>query len=193
MKNIFLFVCVFVSLLSCNEKKINQKAQDLDKKATKIYIRNYSNTDSLKYSLSLVDSAIKLQDDHVNFYITKTMVLNQLKKYDQVVDVYDKILHFWKNNCLILLAKGVSFERLNKLDSAFHNYQLALKYLDKARFKDPKFKEYQKILLYGLLKDSINFNLSLQEFKTRFKNEKDFSYYYQDLINFDRINYIKSF
>lgn len=191
MKKVILFICFLSGLLACHHrKKNNERVLLLNKKATDIFLKNFSNPDSLNFALSLVDSAINIQPDHVNSYYMKITILRELDKYDQIVMVYDKILHLQKNNYLFLMGKGTAFEHLNKLDSANYYYHLALDHFEDIKWERKAYKETQKAILYGMLRDTINFNIQLDLLKKKYSDEKDFDLLYESLKSFDRNDFI---
>jgi tetratricopeptide (TPR) repeat protein len=187
MKRGIFFVCFLSGLLACHHrKKNNERVLLLNKKAANIFLKNFSNPDSLDFALSLVDSAINMQPDRVNSYYMKITILRELDRYDQVVTVYDKILHLQKNNWLFLMGKGAAFEHLNKLDSANYYYHLALDHFEDIKWKRDAYKEVQKAILYGMLRDTSNFNIQLDLLKKKYSNEKDFNLLFESLKSFDR-------
>jgi len=69
----------------------------------------------------------------------------------------------------------------------------ALKLVDKTKFQTSIFKEYERIILYGLLKDTVNFDSKLKQFKKQFNSSDEFAAYYGDLVKFNRTDYINSY
>jgi tetratricopeptide (TPR) repeat protein len=188
-----VFLLFFITIISCrNKKTVNAEATVLFKKASEVFRKNYSNSDSLMYAISLLDSSIRL-DAQPKFYFTKFQISMLLKRYDLAINSTNGILAIDKNNFMALFLKGIALECSKEIDSAMNNYKLALKSLESTRFETPIFKEHQKIILYALLKDTANFNLRLIEFKERYSGNKEFSAYYESLVQFDRNAYLNSY
>jgi len=186
-----VFVLLFTAALSsCQERKVNKDALAFAKRANAIYIKNSNNPDSLALALYLIDSCLKIQSDFLNFYFTKIEILRQLDRHDEMVGVYSKMLELSKNNSIVLMSKGAAFEHLQRLDSANYYYKLALDNLDRMTWQKRSFKEYQRIILYALLKDSINFRKGTQEFKKTFSGDNESKFMYQALVEFDRDEYV---
>jgi len=188
-----VFISFFITIISCrNKKTVDAEAAVLFKKASEVFRKNYSNNDSLMYAINLLDSSIHL-DARPKFYFTKYQISMLLKRYDLAINSTNGILAIDQNNFMALFLKGIALECSKEIDSAMSNYKLALKSLESTRFETPIFKEYQRIILYGLLKDTVNFNLARKQFKEEFNSNKEFTAYYENLINFNRADYIKSF
>jgi tetratricopeptide (TPR) repeat protein len=186
MKKVF-FIVFLLALIACHhQKKIDEKALALNKKATDTFLRNFENADSLHLALSIIDSAINIEPKYVNFYNMKISILSELNKYDQIISVYDKILQLRKNNYFFLLGKGIAFEHLNNLDSANYYYHLALDHFEDMKWKTGADKNAEKVILYGILKDTVNFNIQLDLYKKKYSNEKGFDLMYENLKTFDR-------
>ena len=184
---------IFITVISCqNKKAVNEKATILFKQASEVFRKNYSNNDSLMYSISLLDSSIRF-DAQPKFYFTKYQISMLLKRYDLAINSTNGILAIDKNNFMALFLKGIALECSKEIDSAMSNYKLALKSLESTRFETPIFKEHQRIILYSLLKDTANFNLRLIEFKERYSGNKEFPAYYKSLVQFDRNAYLNSY
>ena len=174
-------------MVACQHRKnINEKALAFDKRAANVFSRNFGNPDSLNFALSLIDSAIKIQPDYVSFYSMKISILYELKRYDQIITVYDRILQLQKNNYFFLMGKGITFEHLNKLDSADYYYHLAFDHFDDVKWKSGADREVEKVILYGILKDTINFKAQLDIFRKKYSTEKNYALMYEYLKTFDR-------
>jgi tetratricopeptide (TPR) repeat protein len=185
---------IFLLAMSCQHKKtVNSKAAALFKKASEVFKNNPANNDSLIHAINLLDSSIHLDETQPNFYFTKYQISMLLKRYDLAINSSNRILAIDKNNFLALFGKSVAFELLNNVDSAMYGYKQALGSLESTKFSSSLYKESERIILYGLLKDTINFNLKLKQFKERFNADKEFPILYKDLIQFNRDDYIKSF
>lgn len=190
---IIIFV-LFIFITGCkNKKDTNVKAAAFNKRASDVFKNNPYNNDSLMYAISLFDSAISIEAGRLSFYFNKCQVSMNLKRYDLTINSCNNILSIDRSNFLATFLKGIAYELSNNPDSALNNYNLALRALESTQFEKPIFKEHQRILLYGLLKDTLNFNSSLNQFKDKFDGNNEFSAYYEDLVHFDRTNYINSY
>ena len=184
---------VFITILSCRKnKKANEEAAVLFKKASEVFTNNPQNNDSLLYAISLLDSSIRL-DAQPKFYFTKFQISMLLKRYDLAVNSTNGVLAIDKNNFTALFGKGISLECSKEIDSAMNNYKLALNSLESTKFNSDFYKDCQRLILYRLLKDTLNFNLKLKQFKERFSTNKDFLACYENLIRFNRADYINSY
>lgn len=192
IKNTFLVF--FISMISCqNKNSIDSKAADLFKQASDIFKNNPLNNDSLMFAVHLLDSNIHLNNVQTKVYFLKYQISMRLKRYDLAIESTNGVLAADKNNFLALFGKGVAFDLLNNSDSAMNNYKKALGSLESTQFETSIFKEHERIILYGLLKDTVNFNLRLKQFKEAYSTNKEFPAFYEDLIQFNRSNYINSY
>jgi tetratricopeptide (TPR) repeat protein len=194
MQNKIQIVLAILLLCGCHER-INHKEQSAKyfQKASEIHLRNLGNNDSISYAILLLDTAIKLDKNNLKYYYSRGQFSMEANKYDSVVDNSNQILEIEKNNFTALFLKGIAFNLAGKNDSAAHSFRLALNSLASMKFKNLLFKEYQEIVLYGLLNDSINFKKGLDDFEVRFKKENGFSELYAALIHFDKKDYLDSF
>jgi tetratricopeptide (TPR) repeat protein len=194
METKFRFLVCLIVLISCRDKNDNNSQEAiLYKKASEIFKHNHSNSDSLLYAIALIDSAIKLDSNRLDFMFTKCQIAMEIKRYNLVINSCSKILKIDSNNYLAFLQKGVAFEHLINFDSANSNYKGALKSLEVSKFQKKIFKDYQRLILYNLLNDSINYKIELNEFHKQYVNDKEFDVYNQDLIHFNRSDYIQSY
>lgn len=193
MKIRIFFFMLLISILSCqNRRKIDPRARALHSKAGQIIRNNPTNEDSLLSAMVLIDRAIQIDSSQTNFYFSEFQVWITLRKYDSAINTSNKILAIDANNFLATLGKGVAFDLWGHSDSARNTYIEALEIAESTRFQTLMFKDYEKIILYGLLKDSSNFNLSFKNFKSKYFSEKEFPQYSESLKNFNRAEYLNS-
>jgi len=183
----------FITIIGCGENKtVNEKVTILFRKASEVFTNSPQNNDSLLYAINLLDSAIQL-DAQPKFYFTKFQISMLLKRYDLALNSTNEILAIDKNNFMALFGKGISLECSKEIDSAMNNYKLALNSIESTKFNSDFYKDYQRLILYRLLKDTMNLNLKLKQFKERFSTNKEFPACYENLIQFNRADYINSY
>lgn len=194
MKFEVVIAVVTIIVSSCqNNNDIKSNAVNYFKRASNIHSRNLDNEDSISYAILLLDTAIQLDNVNSKFLFSRAQMAMEIKKYDLVINSSNKILIIEKNNFMALLLKGIAFELSEETDSASSNFKFALKSLQTTNFKSFIFKEYQRVILYGLLKDTINFKQRLNYFKEEFNKKEEFSTYYDELVHFNRNDYLNSY
>ena len=192
-KNVSLIIC-FIILLGCNEQeRLNSADKIFFKSAGRLFNENMLNNDSLSKAINLLDSAIYINNREPKYYLTKCQIAIHLKKYDLALNSCDGLLAFDKNNYIATFEKGIVFDLIHNPDSANSNYRTAVQLLDKTSFDNEIFKEYERVILYGLLEDSINFQSNVFKFKREFSEDKNFSTLFQQIIQFNRNDYLTSF
>src|ERR1051326_5240029 len=192
MKIGLLSIFIIILMGTCRPQEPDPKAAIFFKKASETLKQNPTNPDSLMSALNILDSAIHLDSNNVRYLFTKSKISITLKKYDLAINSCNEILAKHKDDYLTTLTKGVVFELSNRIDSAKQTYRRALNLLNKTKFEKTMYKEHERIILFGLLRDTSKFNTSLNLFKDQFKSENDFIHYYQELKGFNRVDYINS-
>ncbi len=188
-----IIALIFLCFFGCDDKDAKSQALEFFQKGSTIFERNPENKDSLLYALKFIESAIKLDSTNTRFHLAATRMYLNLKLYDMVINKCDGILLIDKNNYFASLTKGVAFELNNNLDSSKKIFKETLDILEKTKFQTRIYKDHQRIVLLGLLNDSVDFQLKLKEFhKTHFSNSQ-FDAYYSGLINFNKAEYLSNY
>ncbi len=180
MKEKISLVFCFCIFLSCsNREDINSTDQIFYKRASRLFNKNMMDKDSLIQAINLLDSAIYINKRLSKYYLTKYQIAIRLKRYDLAINSCNGILAFDRNSFVAIFQKGIAFDLDNNIDSAY-----------RTKFNREIFKEYERILLYGLLNDSVSFNSQISQFKKKFNDDKEFSLYYQEVLQFNKSDYL---
>ncbi|MGZ3854494.1 MAG: hypothetical protein ACXVBX_16990 [Flavisolibacter sp.] len=116
-----------------------------------------------------------------------------LKRYNKAIDACNHVLAIDRNNFFAVLTKGVVFDRLNNSDSSHTSYREALNSLEQTKFSSDIFKDYQRIIIYGLLNDTTQFKSRLNEFQKYSGKSSDFPAFYDELKNFKKEEFVDSY
>jgi tetratricopeptide (TPR) repeat protein len=185
---------LFLTILpGCAAKNTNSQAQLFFQRASAILRDHPDNTDSLNSAITLIDSAINYDKNNVEYYLSASRILIDLKRNNKAIDACNHALAIDKRSFFALLTKGVIFDKLHNSDSAHTSYRGALNSLEQTGFASEVFKDYQRIIIYGLLNDTTQFNAGLKEFEKHHSNSSDFPAFNDDLKNFNKEEYIDSY
>jgi tetratricopeptide (TPR) repeat protein len=153
---------------SCNSPttNVNPTARELNNRAMIIFKNNLLNTDSIQYSLSLLDSAIALQPNYIAFYFNKIELLSSIHDTKNAIRTADAILKQDSMQFNAYIIKGDLFEDQKEIDSARYWYKFALNTIEKHDLmrNSQMIRELQIIKLYYKLGDSINYQKGLNKF-----------------------------
>lgn len=186
-------IIVILFLFGCASKDAKSQASRLFLKASKVFANNQNNNDSLNYAVKLLDSAIMFNKKDTRFYFTQVRIFLNLKEFPKVIEKCNKILAINKKSFFAILTKGVAFDRMHRIDSARSAYLSSLKILEETPFKTAIYRDYQRIIIYGLLNDTVDFHSKLQDFESRYKTDEEVSAYSADLKKFNKTDYISSY
>jgi len=159
----------------------------------KTFSHHTTNIDSTKRALNLIDSSIKLYRSP-RLYFCKYQIYKSKNDELAALSVCDTVLMFDRNNFSFTLEKGCTFEALGKLDSAFTYYRVALQMIDNSKSFNASeiVKDDEKIVITGLLKDTVAFNKLVNEFRIKYNGskDKDFQIFSEQLDHFRREDYV---
>jgi tetratricopeptide (TPR) repeat protein len=165
----------------------------LAERAMKTFSHHTTNIDSTKRALNLIDSSIKLYRSP-RLYFCKYQIYKSKNDELAALSVCDTVLMFDRNNFSFTLEKGCTFEALGKLDSAFTYYRVALQMIDNSKSFNASeiVKDDEKIVITGLLKDTVAFNKLVNEFRIKYNGskDKDFQIFSEQLDHFRREDYV---
>lgn len=191
--NLFTIVVLISLLGGCRQPNKEKEAMQLAVQAMKTFGRHGTNIDSTNRALYLLDSSIKLYQSP-RLYFCKYQIFKSNKDQLSVLHVCDTALMLDRNNFIFTYAKGCTFEALGQLDSAFTYYRVALKLIDnpKSFNATEMLKDDERIVITGLLKDTVSFNKLLNEFRNKYKGstDKNFQIYSLQLDSFRREDYV---
>jgi hypothetical protein len=191
--NLIIFVCLAAVFLACRTSDKKREANRLAVQAMKTFSHNASNLDSINGALNLLDSAIRLLPAP-NIYFGKFQIYKVKNDQLAALHICDTVLMLDGNNFIFTLGKGCTFETLGKLDSAFSYYRVALGMIDNRKsFNAAEItKEEERIVVTGLLKDTVAFNKLVTEFRGKYGGSKDkwVQLYLEGLDQFKRENYV---
>lgn len=147
------------------------------KRAIKTYSHNLFDEDSLFKALVLIDSALYFEKS-IGFYFVKYTILRRLGIYKLGINACDNILILDSNNFLATEYKGFLFEDLHLKDSQFAYYYKALNLLDNPKSFNASniLRDKEKIIILGLMEDSIQYKRMFERFKNKYANSKEYFY-----------------
>ncbi|MDP4255555.1 MAG: hypothetical protein Q8938_16205, partial [Bacteroidota bacterium] len=162
--------------------------------ALRIYMHNVSNKDSLQKALILLDSAIFLRKDK-NFYTNKYIVARRLGQYTLALASCDSILAVDHNDFFATLHKGYIFEDMNHTDSQNSYYSKAYSLLDSSRAWQSAnmVRDREKIILKGLLKDTVAYRQMVDVFIVKYDTSKVYKGIANEFSTFDRDRFLERF
>jgi tetratricopeptide (TPR) repeat protein len=182
--------------ISTNDKGKKQQAILLNNKALIIYTHNLFNKDSLNKAVKFIDSALSIYKN-INFYYNKYSILRRLGEPKLAINVCDSILMLNSHEFRATLYKGFLYEDLNLKDSEVVYYNEALKLMDspKSFNGDDILKDRERLIIIGLLKDTLAFRTKFYEFRNKYSksNNSLFPVYITELQNFDREKYLSDY
>jgi tetratricopeptide (TPR) repeat protein len=188
-----LIVVLLIILAGCKAKDASSQGQLLFQKASAILRAAPDNTDSLNHAISLIDSAIGYDKNNVEYLLAESHIFIGLKRYNKAIDACNHVLAIDRNNFFAVLTKGVVYDRLNNSDSSHTSYREALNSLEQTKFSSDIFKDYQRIIIYGLLNDTTQFKSRLNEFQKYRGKSSDFPAFYDELKNFKKEEFVDSY
>ena len=191
--NLIIFVYLAAIFLACRTSGKKKEANRFAVQAMTTFSHNASNIDSTNGALNLFDSAIRLFSAP-NIYFGKFQIYKVKNNQLAALHICDTVLMLDRNNFSFTLGKGCTFETLGKLDSAFSYYRVALGMIDNRKsFNATEIvKDEERIVVTGLLKDTIGFNKLVNEFRGKYRGSKDkwVQLYLEGLDHFKRENYV---
>lgn len=168
--------CIFatllaITLLSCRNLGQSKNAMRAANQALFLYRIHGNNPDSINLALYLLDSLNKLHP-YPTFYIYKYQILRETNRPLDALLACDSALLLDKHNYTAILGKGYTLEVIGKSDSALYYYRAALPLLDSPNyFRAPEIaRDQQRIILKGLLGDTIAFKQSLTKFIAKYQD-----------------------
>jgi tetratricopeptide (TPR) repeat protein len=190
---LIIFVSLVAELWGCKIPGKEKEAMRLADQAMKIFSHHTTNIDSTNRALNLIDSSIKLYQSS-KLYFCKYQIYKSKNDVLAALSVCDTALMLDRNNFSFTLEKGCTFEALGRVDSAFSYYRAALQMIDNSNsFNAAEIvKDDEKIVITGLLKDTVAFNKLVNEFRLKYKDSKDkwFQIYSEQLDHFKREDYV---
>ncbi len=191
--NFIIFVGSIAILSACHFSSKEKEAMQLAERAMKTFIHHTTNIDSTNRALNLIDSSIKLYQSP-KLYFCKYQIYKSKNDELAALGVCDTALMLDRNNFLFTLEKGCTFEALGRLDSAYSYYRVALQMIDNSNsFNGSEIvKDDEKIVITGLLKDTVAFNKLVNEFRVKYRGSKDkyFQTFSEQLDHFKREDYV---
>ncbi len=194
MKFIFIiFVSLVAELWGCKIPGKEKEAMRLADQAMKTFSHHTIDIDSTTRAINMLDSAIKLYQSP-KLYFCKYQIYKIKHDEPAALRVCDTVLMLDKNNFAFTLEKGCTFEALGRLDSAFSYYRISLQMIDNSNsFNAAEIvKDDEKIVITGLLKDTVAFNKLVNEFQTKYRGSKDkyFQIFSAQFDHFRREDYV---
>ena len=150
-----------------------------------IFKNNLLNDDSIQYSLVLLDSAVTLQPDYLDFYFNKIELLTSIHDTSRALQTADDILKQDSMQFNAYLIKGDLYENQRKSDTAKYWYRLALNAIEKYDLmkKSKMMRDLQVIKLYNKLGDSLNYQNGVIKFKQVYGNTPSVKEYLESIKN----------
>ncbi|RZA03727.1 MAG: hypothetical protein EOP47_02035 [Sphingobacteriaceae bacterium] len=144
MKKLFKIFTVFfyvIALSSCKgQYKPSMECIVLNNKAF-AHLERYQgmyggDKKELDTALTLISQAIKCDSNYFNAYVNMRVIYGHMANYNEAIAKDDKL---WKLSAEphFLFDKGMLFDKINKPDSAKHNFLLARKFYEKQLIKKP--------------------------------------------------------
>src|ERR1700683_1272582 len=194
MKFNFIISIGLITILSACQIRNNKKeATRLADQAMKTFMPHSISIDSANQALYLLDFAIKLYQSP-RLYFCKYQIYKINNHQLAALYICDTVLMHDRFNFSFTLEKGCTFEALGKLDSAFSYYRAALRMIDNRNsFNAAEIeKDDGKIVITGLLKDTVAFTKLTNEFRAKYgsSNDKNFQMYSEQLDHFRREDYL---
>jgi tetratricopeptide (TPR) repeat protein len=164
--------------------------------ALQIMNSSFMDSDSIQAeAFKKINLAIRLSPRNYIFYVTKSEMHFKLKQYQQAINELKKIEKFKSNYAEGQIFQGVIYDILQKSDSAFIQYTSALNSLNYriGRYKNDSIlletAEINRLYLYCLLNDTLQFQLELKRLENIYHGEPSL----ESLANCDKIDLIKSY
>lgn len=193
MKFNLLTIVILIPLLGgCQQTNKEKEAMQLADGAMKTFMRHHGNLDSINRALYLIDSSIRLYKSP-GLYVYKYQIFKSNNDELSALHVCDTVLMLDRDNFAFTLEKGCTLEALGRLDSAFSYYKVALHLIDNPHSINGAqiVKDYQRIMITGLLKDTVSYNKLVNEFRKKYKGStEDFQIYSKKFDNFRREDYV---
>jgi tetratricopeptide (TPR) repeat protein len=194
MKFHFVILGILIPLLAaCQNTSKERAAMKLAERAMKTFSHHADNIDSTNRALNLIDSSLRLYQSP-KLYFCKYQIYKG--KNDELAALYvcDTALMLDRTDFPFTLEKGCTLEVLGRLDSAFRYYRIALQMVDSPTSFDAAeiVKDDEKIVITGLLKDTVTFKKLVSEFRTKYQGSKNkyFEMYSKQLDHFKREDYV---
>jgi hypothetical protein len=198
MKRLIIFYLLLIGFLSAchlkskEDENAKRKAIVLNNEAVRIYTHSFFNNDSLNKALNLINSAILLRKDF-NFYNNQYAIERRLKRYFLALSTCDTMLNLRNLDFNATLHKGFLFEDLNLKDSQTIYYHKAYALIDDPRSFNASdmVKDRQRIILKGLLYDTIDYQIMTKNFLKKYATSKIYRGIADEFRHFDRERFLE--
>ncbi|HLY71299.1 MAG TPA: hypothetical protein VKR53_16310 [Puia sp.] len=127
--------------------------------------------------------------------MNRYFIERRLKKYDNALTTCDTVLQIHKEDFRANMYKGFLYEDMDSKDSSIFYYKKSLRLIDNPKsFKASEIvKDREKLIVIGLLNDTLEYKKHFNSFITKYDTSKFFNYYYTEFKNFNRKNYLSNY
>ena len=125
--------CSYLTVSAQNQHSLQtvREAQKLNDRASGLYYRNWSNTDSISLSLDLLDKAIAIDRTCRNAHENKTNILQSSSRNDEALKAYDEAIRNLPDNYKFYMDKAFLLDKLGRPYEAYPLHKEALERCEK--------------------------------------------------------------
>ena len=125
--------CSYLTVSAQNQHSLQtvREAQKLNDRASGLYYRNWSNTDSLSLSLDLLDKAIAIDRTCKNAHENKANILQASSRNDEALKAYDEAIRNVPGNYKFYMDKAFLLDKLGRPYEAYPLHKEALERCEK--------------------------------------------------------------
>ena len=191
----YVFVIVLITIIGCKEKttrlkfggkeyNIDNRAIELNNKATSIFI---ANADSVDYAIKMLSESIQIDSNYFLAYQNKINFEKNLKKFDFGIGTIRAFINRFPDNPSAYLALGLLQEKKGDSLAARLNYRMALDLPTKSYKLKNERMDSVKDMVFVLTYLNGDTLLASRQFE-KFKAIYDTSGYYQGIALWEYVN-----